>query len=86
MQTQSSQVFSGQSITDSIKNTILNWASAKLLDHSTSPANIPDQVDVATGQATNQTGLAAAPAGIPMVGWLLIGGGIIAGVLMLRHG
>jgi hypothetical protein len=76
VQTGSADYFTG--LRNELTGLTLDFARSKLIDveHVNDTRNVNDTVDVREGQAT---GL-----GLGMTGWLLVGGLVIGGVLLLR--
>lgn len=81
MQTQSSDYWSG--VRDSFTATFFDALRSRVVDveGGADDRNIPDNVDVRTGQAGGAA-YAPAPAGIPVAGWVLLGVAVVAGAMM----
>lgn len=84
MLTGSSDYFTG--VRDSLTSLALDFGRAKLIDveRASDDRNIPDEADLRAGQ-TGRESAGAAPGGIPVIGWVLLGFAVVAGALLIKR-
>ena len=73
---------------DQLTGLAMDWGRSRLIDVETAndDRNMPDQADLRYGWfGGDGSGTVAAPGGIPIVGWLLLGGAVIAGAFLLKR-